>query len=270
MARIGIDRQQPAGEEARLVAEVEVEQDRRGQQDQREPAVADGQPDRRRPARPATAASRTPRCPRPRSSASPRCAAGRACRPPRTRSRSAWSGPRGTRGRPAARTGRPPGTPTTASTPARISPRQRPAATAAATTATTRIPPVYLVAIASPSAIPASAKSRRRPLAVDAGHADQAERHRGERGRVVEREVAVVDGQEGHGEQRAGHQPDAPALEQPRPGERGEQHRGGAQHGRRRPGDHERRRRVRRERRPRRSPGPSPSGARNRRWTRYV
>ena len=56
-----VDRQHPAGEEARLLAEVEEQQDRRGQ---RGAARAGGRRDeqrrRRRRARPATAASRAP------------------------------------------------------------------------------------------------------------------------------------------------------------------------------------------------------------------
>ena len=56
------------------------------------------------------------------------------------------------------------------------------------------------------------------------GDADQRGGERRERRRVVEREVAVVDGQERDREQRAREQPDAAVVEQPRAGDRGQRH----------------------------------------------
>ena len=97
-------------------------------------------------------------------------------------------------------------------------------ANAAATIVTTTIPAGYLVAIATPSAAPASTYSRVPAGAVDPGHADQAQRQRRQRRRVVQREVRVVHGQERDRQQRAREEPDALVLEQPRAGDRGQRH----------------------------------------------
>ena len=121
-------------------------------------------------------------------------------------------------------------------------------ANAAAITVTSTIPAVYLVAIATPSASPASTYSRVRPVAVDAGHADQAQRQRRQVGASFKREMAVVHGQERDRQQRTGHDTDATVLEQPRAGDRGQRDGERAEERGRPAGPRERRRRIGRER----------------------